>query len=57
MGIPCYLLLEPREIRTTYLSSLDCLTSFPNFLEEIIANPYYKVATSLLRRLLITESA
>ncbi len=57
MGIPCYLLLEPREIRTTYLSSLDCLTSFHNFLEEIIANPYYKVATSLLRRLLITESA
>jgi len=57
MGSSCYLLLTLREIRTTYLSSLDGLTSFPNFLEETIANPYYYVATSLLRRLSITESA
>jgi len=41
MSISCYLLLALREIRTTYLSSLDGLTSFPNFLEKTIANPYY----------------
>ena len=46
MGISCYLLLRLRAIRTTYLSSLDGLTSFPNFLEETIAHPYYNPAPS-----------
>jgi hypothetical protein len=41
MSISCYLLLVLREVRTTYLLSLNSLTSFPNFLEEAIANPYY----------------
>ena len=57
MGIPCYLLPEPREIRITYPPCLDCLTSFHHSFEEIIANPYYYVAALLRRRLLITESA
>ncbi len=41
MGIACYLLLEFWEMRTTYLSSLDCLTSVPNVVGEISKNPYY----------------
>jgi len=57
MGIPCYLLPEPREVRITYPPSLDFMTSFHHSFEEIIVNPYYKVDKLLLRRLLITESA
>jgi len=57
MGIPCYLLPEPREVRITYPPSLDFMTSFHHSFEELIVNPYYKVDKLLLRRLLITESA